>query len=457
MPSLKKLAISGAIWTLVGNGASQGLRLVSNIILTRLLSPDLFGMMAVINSLMTGLNQFSDIGIRGSIIHSSRGDDPNFINTAWTVQVLRGFALWGVCLLIAYPIASFYDQKQFLWLIPIVGINPILNGFSSTAILNFNREIKIKRITIFEQSAQILSIIVMIIWAWFSPTIWSLIAGGLVSYSVKMILSHVLMLKYYGYFNRFQWESESVKELIGFGRWIFISTAMLFLASQADRFMLGKLLSFTILGIYTVAFTFADLPRFVAAQISFKVVFPLISKYNHLSRKQLRKKITKVRGKILLGLAFLMSLLISFGDFLILQLYDDRYAQGAWMLPILALGIWPTILFQTTNPLLLAIGKPIYGAIGQALKLLYMLIILPLVFYWLKPIGLELVGVIIVIAFNDLPPYLSNLYGASKEQLLMIKEDLLGTLQLSGFILMFLVIRHWLNLGLPIDQIFDTI
>ena len=89
--SLKKQAVRGTIWTVFGYGSSQVLRFGGNLILTRLLVPDLFGLMALVQIFIRGLSLFSDIGIRPSIIRSDRGDDPIFLNTAWTIQVIRGF------------------------------------------------------------------------------------------------------------------------------------------------------------------------------------------------------------------------------------------------------------------------------------------------------------------------------------------------------------------------------
>ncbi|MEY3827884.1 MAG: hypothetical protein RLZZ148_2705 [Cyanobacteriota bacterium] len=59
MSSLKQLAIRGTLWTIIGYGASQGLRLGANLILTRFLVPEAFGIMALINVFITGLNLFS--------------------------------------------------------------------------------------------------------------------------------------------------------------------------------------------------------------------------------------------------------------------------------------------------------------------------------------------------------------------------------------------------------------
>jgi O-antigen/teichoic acid export membrane protein len=112
MSSIKKLAIRGAVWTIASYGTSQILRFGSNLILTRLLIPDVFGLMALVYVFISGLHLFSDIGIGTSIIQNKRGDDPVFLNTAWTMQVIRGVGLWICSLLIAWPVAAFYAKPN---------------------------------------------------------------------------------------------------------------------------------------------------------------------------------------------------------------------------------------------------------------------------------------------------------------------------------------------------------
>src|SRR5262249_46285624 len=119
---VKKAALSGAVWTILGYGGVQGFRFLSNLLLTRLLAPRLFGLMALVNLFILGLHMFSDFGILQAVIHSPRGDDPDFLNTAWTLQVLRGLALWLGSALIAWPLSHFYGEPALLWLIPVAGL-----------------------------------------------------------------------------------------------------------------------------------------------------------------------------------------------------------------------------------------------------------------------------------------------------------------------------------------------
>ncbi len=442
---MKQKAIQGTLWTLVGYGGSQVLRLGGNLILTRLLVPELFGLMALVQTFITGLNLFSDIGIRPGIIRSSRANDPVFLNVAWTLQAIRGIWIWLLCIVIAWPIAQFYNDQRLIWLIPIVGLGALLSGFHSTSLATLNRKLELGKLTRFEFIIQAISLLVMVIWAYFRPSVWALVGGSIISNSLKLFWSHRLDAKTT---NRFAWEKTAAAELFSFGKWIFISTIMTFLAGQADRLILGKLFSLELLGLYTVAFTLADLPRQVMLKITDRVMFPIISEYIDLGRSELRKKILQKRWYLLVGLAVLVTVLASFGDFLILFLYDDRYSQAAWMLPVLAIGLWPLLLSITINKVLFAIGKPIYIAFGNALKFVYMIVLLPLAY---SKMGIG--GAIFVVAFNDILPYCVVNYGLWKENVSGLKQDLVATLLLLGLLTLVLFGRYHLGWGLPISSL----
>ncbi len=440
--TLKKQAISGTVWTIFGYGTSQTLRLGSNLILTRLLVPELFGLMALVNVFLMGLNLFSDVGIYPSIIQNPRGEEPKFLNTAWTVQVIRGFALWLGCIVIAVPVAQFYNEPRLQLLLPIVGLNSIFNGFNSTNLPILQRRMEVGKLIRFELGTQIIALIVMITWAWISPSIWALVGGNLVAAIAEMLWSHRLLK----FFPRIAWDKEVVAELTSFGKWIFISTAMTFLASEIDRLMLGKLFTLEMLSFYIIAFTFADIPRQIIGKLSFQVLYPAIVKYASLPRHTLREKSLKPRWLILIGQAIAVTLLVSFGDYIIKLLYDARYVQATWILPILALGLWPLMLSITSDKTLLAIGSPNYAAWGNLLKFIYMAIALPIGFHFYS-----VFGAVVVIAFNDLPFYVLTSYGLYQEKLSVLKQDLAATLILLSAIAIVVAVRYNLGFGLPID------
>lgn len=447
MSSIKKKAITGTIWTIVGYGGSQVLRLGGNIILTRLLVPELFGLMSLINTFIQGLGMFSDVGIQPSIIRSPRGDDPIFINTAWTLQVIRGLGLWIACCVIAWPVANLYGEIQLLWLLPIVGLTTVTAGFGSTALVTLNRKMEIGKLTRFEMACQVISLTVIITWAYFQHTIWPLVGGSLFGGFVRSLWSHRLDPEIQ---NRLTWEKESLEELVSFGRWIFFSTIAGFLASRADRLILARLFSLELLGVYTIAVTFAEIPKSIIYSISGKVIFPVISQNIELPRQQLRAKIMSARRVILIMAALGVAILFSFGDLLILTLYDSRYAEASWMLPLLALGLWPLITYATVDSSLMALGKPMYTTFATVAKGVYMIVGLPIGF----KLG-GILGIIIVIMLNDIPNYCIKNYGLYKNQLLFLWQDFKSTLFLGTLIMVFCGIRFWSGFGFSLTNLLE--
>ncbi|MDY6900341.1 MAG: oligosaccharide flippase family protein [Cyanobacteriota bacterium] len=445
MTSLKKLAYRGAFWTIAGYGMSQVVRFGGNLVLTRLLVPEFFGLMAVVNTLRLGIELFSDIGISQSIVNSKRGDEADFLNTAWTLQIIRGWLIWLFCLILTFPVASFYEEERLLWLIPIVGLSSVLDGFSSVSILTLIRRIDVRKSTLFDLSVQILTLISFVGLASFSPTIWALGLGVVLGAVCKMIGSHFLIP---GYKNRLKWDADAVKEILSFGKWMFMSSALMFLSEQSDRLILAKLLSFQTLGVYTIAYTLANLPRQVIKQLSYKVIFPTISNKTELPRSTLRAKIIGQRKLLLMGCAVLLAALITVGDLVIGTLYDDRYIEATWMMPILCSGIWFSLLFHTINPALLAIGKPLYLAQSNLARFVMIGFGLPLAHYYFG-----LVGAIITIALGDLPLYCVNLYGLWQEKLSCIKQDIQATVFYVIVLAIFLSIRYLLGFGIPIQAI----
>ena len=105
--AFKKLFARGSAWALVNYAVGYSLRLGSNFILWRLLYPDAFGLMAIVNVFIQGLAMFSDIGIGQSVVQHERGEDPKFLNTIWTLQILRGLAICFLACIAAVPVARF--------------------------------------------------------------------------------------------------------------------------------------------------------------------------------------------------------------------------------------------------------------------------------------------------------------------------------------------------------------
>ena len=118
-------AMRSTLFSLAGFGGENVLRLAGNLVLTRLLFPEAFGMMALVTVLMNGLGMFSDIGLRSSIIQNERGADPVFLNTAWTIQIARGALLFVITWFLATPVSDFYGDPRLENMFRVAGLIPV--------------------------------------------------------------------------------------------------------------------------------------------------------------------------------------------------------------------------------------------------------------------------------------------------------------------------------------------
>lgn len=453
MASLKQLALRGAIWTFIGYGLSNVIRLASNLVLTRLLVPEYFGLMALVYTFITGLTLFSDIGLGPSVIQNKRGTDPDFLNTAWTLQVMRGVLLWLGCVLIAWPVANIYSEPQLLLLIPVIGLTTILNGLESMALHTLNREVAMGKVMIFEIGVQSIGTIATVLLAWINPSVWALVMGTLIGNISRTVLSHTSLP--HRIRHRFHWDKPAVDDIISFGKWIFFSTAVTFLATQSDRLLLGKFAPLSFLGIYTIAFTLGDLPRKVSQQIYAKVLFPVMAKVADSPRAELRRKIMKSRQLALIGLMMIVVVLASGGDLIINFLYTEDYSEAGWILSVIALGLWPNLLADTLSPCLFAIGQPRYLAFGNFFSFLFILAGIPLAFS-LLPEELSYLGAVGVVALSELPFYIAIAIGLVHENLSCLKQDLAFTSLLIVILTGVISLRLSLGLGTPLDPFFAS-
>jgi O-antigen/teichoic acid export membrane protein len=343
-------------------------RLAANIVLARLLAPHDFGTMSLVVVLLTGLSLLSDFGIRQAVIQNRRGEDLPFLDTAWTLQVARGALLWLTACALAAPFSAFYREETLFAVIPIVALTTLIHGFNSIGMLTASRRMLVKRIVTVEFAMQCVGSATMLVIASIWPTIWALVFGMLAGSITQLALSHLWIADRP---SRFRLEPAALRDVFSLGKWIFLSTMLWFLASQSDRLIFGKLVPLDTLGIYSIAAALAVLPSELADRINSAVVFPAYSRVLQ-SGGDFRKAFNSVRRPLVaVGLAGL-SMLSLLAPALIGLLYDDRYADAAWMLQLLLIGAAFRMMESATGSAVLAAGNARKAAIGHLAKVLIM-------------------------------------------------------------------------------------
>lgn len=367
----------GTVWSLVGYGGSQAMRFGGNLLLTRLLHPEAFGTMALVNALLQGLQLFSDVGIGPSIIQNRRGDDPSFLNVAWTMQLMRGTLLWVVACVAAMPFAAFYGDAQLAWVLPVAGTTALIGGFCSTRIFSMYREVEIRRIAMLELGSQAAGLGAMLAFALVQRSIWALVAGAIAGAFAKTVLSHTLLP---GIANRWRFDVDAFRVMLRFGRWIFLSTLLTFLVGQSDRLVFGKLVPLAMLGVYSIAAMIAILPMTALARVASGVFFPVYSR-EHAAGRDLAPVFRRVRLPLCLLAGWMIGGLVGGGPAAVRLLYDQRYVEAGWILQLLALASWFGFLDSTNGAALLARGESQWTAASSGAKLVGMCALIPIGFH----------------------------------------------------------------------------
>ncbi len=352
-PGIVARALRGSAITALAYAGSQALRLASNLILARLLFPEAFGLMALVSVVLVGLQMFSDMGLSPAIARSVRGDDPAFLDTAWTLQIGRGVVLWLGASLLAWPMAALYGAPELQSLIPVAALSLLIAGFNPTRIETANRHLMLGRVTALDVASQAVGIVVMVAVAWATGSVWALVAGAVAGALVKLALMTTLLP---GPRNHLRWEPDAGRELVHFGKWILLSTVCGFALSQGDRLILGAYLTLDQLGIYNIGYFLASFPWLLGGAVTMRVMIPLYRDDPAGAKATNAPRVRRMRMAMTGGLLGLLGLLALTGVPLVHLLYDDRYVAAGAIVVLVACVQMPAVVGMTYDQAALAAG-----------------------------------------------------------------------------------------------------
>jgi O-antigen/teichoic acid export membrane protein len=424
--SLKNKALLASGWVFSGHLSSQLIRLFGNLILTRLLVPEMFGVMAVVSVLLMGIGMFSDLGFFQNIVQSKRGEDTAYLNTAWTLQVIRGGVIGLVVLLLSFAlyyvqhagflnVSSTYAEPQLPFVLALMSLSAFISGFNSVNLAILNRNLHLNKITLIELISQVAGLAVMILLAWQYKNIWSLVIGTIVSVSTKMILSHHPAL---GKSYHFGWDKDAFLELFHFGKWIFGASIFTFLMGQGDRLLLAGLIPAKELGVYTIAFFLAMAFKEVVRKVMSSVLYPALSEIVRTRPDELKRVYYHIRNRLDLVVMIVVGVLASSGHIAIDLLYDDRYQEAGWMLELLSLS---SIFLGIT------MAGVCFMALGDSKSIMMLTAVSAIVLFISVPIAYNifgLYGAVAAIALNSVVEIPLIFYKMHQYKLLSWKNEL---------------------------------
>jgi O-antigen/teichoic acid export membrane protein len=425
--SLRQKVLRAGAWSFGGHVSSQVIRLASNLVMTRLLVPEMFGVMAIASMVLLGIGLFSDFGTNQSVIQSARGENPDFLNTVWVVQIVRGGLICLIalllCLCLYYAVKSGWFPKNTAYANPVlplvlafISLTEFISGFQSTRMATASRWLAQGRLTLIEIASQLAGVVAMILWALIDRSIWALAAGGMVAMIVKTVSSHKLMP---GIPNQWMWDKSAFNEIFHFGKWLLVSSVLGFLLNNGDRLLLGGMVDAKTLGIYVIAYFITNSVTQAVSKILASVAFPVLSETVRTNPEKLAVTYYKFRLPFDIGLLFMSGLLFEAGRYVIYFLYDVRYIEAGVMLQVLSLTLI-AFRYNVVDQCYLALGKPRLLAAMIAARSIVLFVFLPIAFREYQMSGA--LWAIVVSAFSSVP---LTIYFKKKLRLLDMRKELI--------------------------------
>jgi O-antigen/teichoic acid export membrane protein len=415
--SLRSNVYRAFSWTMVGQFGSLVARFVGSLILSRIFNPEIFGVLAVVAVVQIVAHLLTDIGIVQAVIQSKNGQNPTFLNTAWTIQIVRGALIWvfGVIAATALSIAVRWLDADSVYAIPYLPLilvvacfSSVIMGFQTTKSMIASRNLDIKRVTIIDLSAYFISLIFTIVVGELTRSVWSYVFGGILGSCLSVALSHIWLR---GHVDRFAWNKDALKELSEFGRWVFISSALSGAAANCDRMFLAAVVNAANLGFYSLANNLLSIVDSICSRLFAAIALPALSAIVRSQPERLPKLYHKIRWLTDASMIGLAGFVFATGQAAVDFLYDPRYWQAGWMLQWLSFGLLFSRYSLAQNAYV-ALGITKYLSILNVVKLVSLAVLLPVLFF-----SFGLPGAIVAIAIHMLPVGLTTIYLNSKVRL----------------------------------------
>ena len=363
------VAVHGSMWTFAGYGCSQLLKLASTLVLARLLlDPRAFGLMALVNVFLGGLEVLSDLGIGLDVVQHPRGEDPVFLDTAFLIQMLRSTLLCGIAMGLALPFAAFYHQPEVRWLAIVGSFSIGVRGFASMSIWQMTRRVEMGKLNAVNVSSDAVGLVVSVVWALVSPSAWALVAGRVATAVAYVVASHLFAERR----PSLRWERSVAHEILMYGTGMFLSSTTYFLATESERLVVGKFATVAELGCFSLALSMSYAPFGIVRRVISNVYFPMISSVARESNDRVAKQFRKFRV-VFLGASLLMAVgFITLSQPVVRIVLRPQYAATAWMLQLLGFRAALDLFATAAGATLMAVGISRYAAVGNIIKVLYL-------------------------------------------------------------------------------------
>ncbi|MFW2831300.1 oligosaccharide flippase family protein [Sphingomonas sp. ID0503] len=412
---------SGTASVAVGTIATNVLRIVSSMTLTRLLDAESYGVVGIVISVQVALALLTDVALVGFIVRHPEAGERRFLDQIWTIRLLRGLGLTIAMALVAEPIAHLLGKPELAMVLAIWGSVFLLEGLSSLAFATAIREQQLWRLTVLDVGANLATFLIAMALVLFYRSYWAMVGGMIGGELCKLAMTYLLFPNTR---RRFDYSRARTQELWRFSRLIAASSMLSLLILQFDKIVLAKLLSLSQFGLYAIAVSIGVAPGSLAGAYVSRVLYPAYAKTAAADDRDLLRQVFYRTGRpFRLAYMFACGGLIGSASLIVAILYDPRYAGVTMFLRLIAVNTVLAVSVWSSKEVLMSIGVTRPTLIGNFWRVAWLVIA--------AVVGAATGNIILLVAIVgtvDVVGLMSAWYALRAERLLDLRQEALGLL-----------------------------
>jgi O-antigen/teichoic acid export membrane protein len=390
---LREKTARGGAWLGSGSFVEQFSRFGRNMLLTRLLAPSAFGAMAIVLSSSSLLSSFSDVGLWPAVIQNPRGGDDRYLNAAWWLGFVRAICIYVAIFAAAPWIASFYGIADLSPLLRVALLSTVLDGMISPRAKLAHKEMRFGRWAVINNGGGICGVILTIGLSLILHNVWALAIGYCGENAFRCLFSYIL----FPGLPSFKCDKHAVQDLLRFSKGMLGLAFLNLIFTRADIFVLGKLYSPALLGIYTMAVSLVQTPASFLINMLASTLLPAFS-HVQADKERMNRILSEVTSwVILLGLPVMVMIWLC-GSSLLTVTYGVQYAAAAGALALAAGVVLLNTLNSLVTSLFFAVGRPALHRRAVFVSAVIMLIVIYPACKYLGLVGGQVAAILAITA-----------------------------------------------------------
>lgn len=368
MPNLESKLTSSAVLMLITRLSVKSLGIISSLILVRLLTPEDFGVIAIVMSIYSFIELFGLFGFNAAIIQKTAPKKSDY-DTTFTINLGFGIIASSLMFLMAPYLSEFFDDTRLIEVFRWVALLFLCNALINIKVVDFQRDMEFKKELILQLAPKLFSFFVTLYLAWSLRSYLALVYGMLILSLFNVIQSYIM--KPY----RPSLSITGGKELFKFSKWLMLNNIFYYVNNKSIDLIVGKMISTKAAGLYSISQEMATLPvSEIGAPIN-KASYPAYSRAKN-DFKELRRLFYNTCSMITL-LALPTSLgLYSVADFFVPVVLGVKWMGAIEVIQLLSLAAFITSLSSNNGYIFMAIGKPKITTAISGIRIIVLLVML---------------------------------------------------------------------------------